>query len=661
MNEPNTTSKVTPPASRSSSESSSSREPAASADPNGLFTIIGSLPDAILLISDDRGLEFANPEFCRLYGITAPIESLFGRSSAEIARLTSSSYTEPEVQFQRILEIVARRVLVRDEEVQLKDGRTFQRSFVPVDIPGRKYSRIWHYRDITMRKQHEQSLRASESRFRALFENHAAIGLIIDQDSGAILEANKAAVDFYGWPLATLRQMRIQDINPSSADELQRCIQAISNGQQTRFEFRHCLADGSKRDVAVYVNRIDYGGRPVLYSIVHDITNRKLAETALARQRALLNTICDVAKIGGWEFNPYTQEITWTDQTFKLHDLVPGQVPSSEEATNYVHVDDRPRLANALEKTVREGVGYDLDIRLITARGRTVWVRAVGQPQLIDGHVATLTGTVQDISERKEHERIQVEMETQWWQQQKSDSLNRMSAAVAHVFNNKLQAVILGLDLELSRTEGKATGSSTLKQALVAAREAADVSATLLTFLGHGSEPAEALDLSHLCQTSAEFLKTALKLATPIKTSLQGPGPHIVGNVNLLRQALLHLVTNADEAYSGKGGLICLTTGSVPGEAIPATSRFPVDFKPKASRYAFFEISDVGCGISAENLARVFDPFFTTKFVGKGLGMSVVLGIARHHQGCVRIESAPSCGTTVRVYLPQSADQKAGT
>jgi len=66
------------------------------------------------------------------------------------------------------------------------------------------------------------------------------------------------------------------------------------------------------------------------------------------------------------------------------------------------------------------------------------------------------------------------------------------------------------------------------------------------------------------------------------------------------------------------------------------------------------EVKDLGCGITAADLGKVFDPFFMTKFVGRGLGLPVVLGIVRRHHGCVCIASAPTCGTTVRVYLPQS-------
>jgi two-component system, cell cycle sensor histidine kinase and response regulator CckA len=89
---------------------------------------------------------------------------------------------------------------------------------------------------------------------------------------------------------------------------------------------------------------------------------------------------------------------------------------------------------------------------------------------------------------------------------------------------------------------------------------------------------------------------------------------------------------------------------------IPASSRFPIDWQPRDPAYACLEVADAGCGISENDVENIFDPFFSTKFMGRGLGLPVVLGIARTHHGAVTVESKPDCGSIFRVFFPISVE-----
>ena len=129
--------------------------------------------------------------------------------------------------------------------------------------------------DITARKDAEEKLRESETRFRGLFENHAAVKLIIDPVTGAILDANPAAAEYYGWSRETMRLMRIQDINTLTEQEIKQEMLAAVEQCRNYFEFRHRRADGSLRDVAVLSCRVAEADRAVLYSVIYDVTNHK--------------------------------------------------------------------------------------------------------------------------------------------------------------------------------------------------------------------------------------------------------------------------------------------------------------------------------------------------------------------------------------------------
>lgn len=121
-------------------------------------------------------------------------------------------------------------------------------------------------------------MRDSEDLFRAAFENHAAVKLLIDPDTGNILDANRAAVDYYGWSKDQLRTMKIWDINTLSPDEVKKEMEKATTLKRIYFEFRHRRADGSIRDVAVFSNNITTKDKAILHSIIHDITDRKEME-----------------------------------------------------------------------------------------------------------------------------------------------------------------------------------------------------------------------------------------------------------------------------------------------------------------------------------------------------------------------------------------------
>ncbi len=128
------------------------------------------------------------------------------------------------------------------------------------------------------RHQSEEARERSEFRFHTLFENHAAVMLVIEPATGAIIDANPAAAAFYGWSQAELRRMRIQEINLLDDRSVKDEMESAQAHKKSYFEFRHRRADGSVRDVAVFSSSLAEADRSVLYSVIHDITESKQAE-----------------------------------------------------------------------------------------------------------------------------------------------------------------------------------------------------------------------------------------------------------------------------------------------------------------------------------------------------------------------------------------------
>jgi diguanylate cyclase (GGDEF)-like protein/PAS domain S-box-containing protein len=150
-------------------------------------------------------------------------------------------------------------------------------------------------------KRREDALRESETRYRQMFRNNQAVKLVIDPASGDIIDANPSACEFYGWSPAELKKKKIWEINVLTPDEIRAHMAQAQSQQRTFFVFKHRLASGEIRDVEVHSGPIEVGGRSLLYSIIHDITERRKTEKQLRRSeehfRSLIENASDMIAI----------------------------------------------------------------------------------------------------------------------------------------------------------------------------------------------------------------------------------------------------------------------------------------------------------------------------------------------------------------------------
>ncbi|RPH38933.1 MAG: response regulator, partial [Desulfobulbaceae bacterium] len=167
----------------------------------------------------------------------------------------------------------------------------------------------------------------------------------------------------------------------------------------------------------------------------------------------------------------------------------------------------------------------------------------------------------------------------------------------------------------------------------------------------------EPLDLTETCRATLPLLLATTPKTINFQIDLPSPGPTVSANANQIQQILNNLVTNAWEASNGKKGIIGLKVATVASAEIPVEHRFPIGWQPGDCLYACIEIKDSGCGIADEDIHNLFDPFFSNKFTGRGLGLSVVLGVVKAHEGAVSVESEPGKGSIFSVFLPLSNEE----
>jgi signal transduction histidine kinase/ActR/RegA family two-component response regulator len=273
----------------------------------------------------------------------------------------------------------------------------------------------------------------------------------------------------------------------------------------------------------------------------------------------------------------------------------------------------------------------------------------------IGSHIILLA--MEDITERKQAEKEKAKLEALNRQFQKSKSLGVMAGAIAHIFNNQLGVVMGNLEMALEDCPQDAATVKNLTAAMQGARKAAEVSGQMLTYLGQTTGIHTPLDLTEYCRQSLPLIKATIPKSITLQADLPSPGPNISANANQILQVLTNLVTNAWEAIDKNLGTIGLTVKLVSPVDISAAHCFPSDWQPKDVTYACLEVTDTGCGIADEDIGKVFDPFFSTKFIGRGLGLPMVMGIVKAHNGAVTLESEMGRGSSFRVFFPVSKEE----
>jgi two-component system cell cycle sensor histidine kinase/response regulator CckA len=265
--------------------------------------------------------------------------------------------------------------------------------------------------DITDRKLAEKERQDSAERFRKMFEMHSAIMLLIEPITGAILDANKAAERFYGYTRSKLRSMSIQNINALPPDEVKVQWNLALKKQQDYFIFPHRLANGDVRTVEVHSAPIEQNGTSILFSIIHDITDRKKTEASLRENEERYRIVADFTY--DWEY--------WVDSEGNFLYVS----PSCERITGYsaeefindpdlmnriIHPDDRTEMLSHYHnmRKVIPDASDSMDFRIIRRDGATRWIGHVCQPvQSQEGRPLGRRGNNRDITNSKRHELAQ--------------------------------------------------------------------------------------------------------------------------------------------------------------------------------------------------------------------------------------------------------------
>lgn len=306
---------------------------------------------------------------------------------------------------------------------------------------------------------------------------------------------------------------------------------------------------------------------------------------------------------------------------------------------------------NRMLDLVREqGQIRNVETRLQTKSGDIVEVLMSMAPITIEGQECLIT-IAADIGERKRVEKARMEMERRLLHAQKLESLGVLAGGIAHDFNNLLMAILGNLDLALMDLSPVSPARVSIEQSAIAARRAADLTRQMLAYSGKASFDVRRIILSELVEENAHLFRACISKIVVLNVWLDRGLPPINADAGQIQQVIMNLITNASEAIGDRPGAISLSTG-VQSCDTPALSRSRVGELPPPGRFVWLEVTDTGCGMDQETQLRLFDPFFSTKLMGRGLGMSAILGIVRAHRGAIFVDSSVGKGTTIRALFP---------
>ncbi len=504
---------------------------------------------------------------------------------------------------------------------------------------------------ILLRKE-EELRKETETRYQTIVES-SFDGIYIHETEGVVF-VNKRLCEMLGYSQVELLGRSFWTLyHPDYQLFIRKRAWARMEGaaEPSSYEAVMLSKDGSPLPVEVCARVVtDKEGR-LSYIWVRDLTEKKASEQALKHAYEQYRSIFDNAIEGIFRSTPDGKFVAANPALARIYGYEsPEQL--MEEVTDirtqiYVHPQKREEFLGRI--SAGEHV-RDYEIEAFRKDGSKVLtsVSAYGIRDK-EGNLVYIEGFIEDITERKREEEERKRLEAEYRHAQKMEAVGTLAGGIAHDFNNLLQAIIGYAEMSLMEEDLNERHRENLRQILVSARRASELTQQLLTFSRKVETRPRPIDLNQQVAHVRKLLERVLPRMIEIDLQLSPDLAPINADPAQIEQVLMNLAVNARDAMPEGGKLIFETQNVILDEQYCNSH---VGARP--GRYVLLSISDTGSGMDKDTLERIFEPFFTTKGPdkGTGLGLSMVYGIVKAHCGYIMCYSEPGHGTTFKLYWP---------
>ncbi|MDP0497482.1 MAG: response regulator [Verrucomicrobiota bacterium JB024] len=475
-----------------------------------------------------------------------------------------------------------------------------------------------------------RQLAASESRIRQIIDANTDAILVVDRDK-IVQFANPAAEQMLDSRLLDL-------IGRPFAYPLSR---VGTCGQEEPCELDISHRDGSMLVAELRMVETVWNDREAVLVSMRDITQRKLNEATLKRDAEILSRLRDAIIFTDLE----TKIEYWNEGATNLLGWTAEEMVGKSYLCRYSK-EERAATLKRLER-LRAGHAIHREREEIRKDGSKVWVEALAYSTLdSEGQPNGILIILRDVSDKRK-------LEGQLNQAQKMEAIGTLAGGIAHDFNNIMMA-INGYTQLANMASNQPEVREHLDTVTRACSRATTLIKQILTFSRQQPQERKPTQLYEVIDETIALLRASLPSSIEIVTTLEPAAPTVLANAGQIQQVLLNLGTNALHAMKGLTGHLEFILE--PFEVDTHVAEQNPNLQP--GKYVRISVSDSGHGMDKETLQRIYDPFFTTKPAGEGtgLGLAVVHGIMKSHDGAITVYSQRNVGTTFRLYFPVHID-----
>ncbi|WP_276255786.1 MEDS domain-containing protein [Halomontanus rarus] len=489
------------------------------------------------------------------------------------------------------------------------------------------------------RRQREQELRERTEHLSALVETTPECIKTVAAD-GTLLQMNSVGVDMVGADSESdvIGESVYDLIAPEHRERFRHFHEGICRGESGILEFDIVGIEGTRRHVETHAAPLRHPDGAISHlALTRDITEQVERERELERTLDLLEKTERIADVGGWEIDPETTEVFWTDHIFDLLEVPADEEPPLDEALNMYREGDRAIVEDAIEEALGSGDPFDVEVQIRTANGEVRWLRLQGIPEIVDGEVVSLRGAAQDVTERKHREQRLEDVIDRL--EESNERLEQFAYAASHDLQEPLRMVTSYLQLIERRYEDRLDeeGEEFFEFVVDGVERMRSMIEGLLAYsrVETQGDPLEPVDLENVFDDVVADLQ--FQIAESNAEITAEDLPRVKGDASQLRQVFQNLFENAI-TYSGD-----------------EPPRIHVSAERDGSDWVV-SVRDEGIGIDPDDQDRIFEVFQRLhthdEYDGTGIGLALSERIVERHGGEIWVESEPGEGTTFSVTLP---------